>query len=245
MYRSLDFRLKNLPRLAGRALQWISCACQASRAFEWPPSQLPPTRDYNRKVPEILVHVDVSQLLVRWSAGDETALQELMPAVYAELRRLGRSTLRREARESILQPTALVHEAWIRMAGKQHLSMESRKQFYGLAAKMMRDILVDHARRRRAAKRGGSQIEIALDDANPSERPHQIDFLILDEAMTRLGGLKPRYARIAELRYMAGLTIDETAEVLSVSRATIEREWGFARAWLRRELQAGSHNPLP
>ena len=111
MYRSLDFRLKNLLRLAGRALEWISCACQASRAFECPPSQLPPTCDYNERVPEILVQVDISQLLVRWSAGDETALQELMPAVYAELRRLGRSTLRREASgefESAGQSTSTV-----------------------------------------------------------------------------------------------------------------------------------------
>src|SRR5260370_16391669 len=131
------------------------------------------------------------------------------------------------------------------MAGKQHLSMESRKQFSELAAKMMRDILVDHARRRQAAKRGGSQIEIALDDANPSERPHQVDFLILDEAMTRLGGLKPRYAQIAELRYMAGLTIGETAEGLGVSHATVEREGGFAPAWLRPELQPAPPRPPP
>jgi RNA polymerase sigma factor (TIGR02999 family) len=186
------------------------------------------------------VHVDVSQLLVRWSRGDEAALDELMPAVYAELRRLGRSTLRRGGGESVLQPTALVHEAWIRLAGKEKLSLESRKQFYGLAAKIMRDILVDHARRRQASKRGGSQVEIPLDDANPSSGPHQVDFLILHQAMTRLAGLKPRYAQIAELRYLAGLTIEETAEVLSVSHATVEREWGFARAWLRRELRQAS-----
>jgi RNA polymerase sigma factor (TIGR02999 family) len=142
-----------------------------------------------------------------------------------------------------LQPTALVHEAWLRMAGPKQLSIESRRQFYGLAAKMMRDILADQSRRRRAAKRGGSQIEIALDDANPSEQPRQVDFLILDEAMTRLGEIKQRYVQIAELRCIAGLTIDETAETLTVSHATVEREWGFARAWLRRELQAASRNP--
>jgi RNA polymerase sigma factor (TIGR02999 family) len=189
------------------------------------------------------VQADVTQLLVRWSAGDETALQELIPAVYAELRRLGRSALRRDGRECILQPTALVHEAWLRMVGPKQLSIDSRRQFYGLAAKMMRDILADQSRRRRAAKRGGSQIEIALDDANPSEQPRQVDFLILDEAMTRLGQIKPRYVQIAELRYIAGLTIDETAETLTVSHATVEREWGFARAWLRRELQAASSEP--
>src|SRR3989442_15651996 len=186
---------------------------------------------------------EVSQLLVRWSGGDESALAKLMPIVYGELRRLGRSALRREARESILQPTALVHEVWLRLAGKEQLSLESRGQFYALAAKMMRDILVDRLRRRQAAKRGGTQIEVALEDANPSERPRQVDFLILDEAMTRLAGIKSRYTQIAELRYMAGLTIEETAEALKVSHATVEREWNFARAWLRRELQAESSEP--
>jgi RNA polymerase sigma-70 factor, ECF subfamily len=187
--------------------------------------------------------MDVSQMLVRWSAGDETALEELIPIVYAELRRLGRSALRRGGHDSVMQPTALVHEAGWRMAGNKQLSIESRHQFFGLAAKMMRGILVDHLRRRHAAKRGGSQIEIALDDANASEQPRSIDFLILDEAITRLGEIGPRYQQIVELRYMAGLTIEETAEVANVSRATIEREWHFARAWLRRELQSGSDEP--
>jgi len=191
------------------------------------------------------VQIDISQLLVRWSGGDEGALQELIPAVYAELRRLGRSTLRRDSRESLLQPTALVHEAWMRIAGKPHVSMETRKQFYALAAKMMRDILVDHARRRQAAKRGGSHIEIPLDDANLAGRSQEVDYLILDDALTRLGELKPQCARIAELRYLTGLTIDETAEVLNVSHATIEREWGFARAWLRRELQSAGNSAPP
>jgi RNA polymerase sigma factor (TIGR02999 family) len=166
-----------------------------------------------------------------------------MPIVYGELRRLGRSALRREGRESILQPTALVHEVWLRLAGKEQLSLESRGQFYALAAKMMRDILVDRLRRRQAAKRGGTQIEVALEDANPSEQPRHVDFLILDEAMTRLGEIKPRYTQIAELRYLAGLTTKEAAEVLKVSHATIEREWSVARAWLRRELQSKRREP--
>ena len=163
--------------------------------------------------------------------------------VYGELRLLGRSALRRQGREPILQPTALVHEAWLLMVGNQRLSLESRRQFYALAAKMMRDILVDHLRRRRAAKRGGSRIEVALDDASPAVQPHCVDFLILDEAITRLGEIGARYPRIVELRYMAGFTIEETAEVLNVSHATIEREWNFARAWLRRELQPGRVPP--
>jgi RNA polymerase sigma factor (TIGR02999 family) len=183
---------------------------------------------------------NVSQLLAQWSAGDETARDQLIPAVYSELRRLARSALRRQAPESLLQPTALVHEAWLRIAGDdKHRLLENRRQFYGLAVKIMRDVLVDQLRGRQAAKRGGSQTRIAIDDANPSEQPRPVDFLMLDEALTRLGGIKARYAQIAELRYMAGLTIDETAETLSVSHATIEREWAFARAWLRRELRPG------
>jgi RNA polymerase sigma factor (TIGR02999 family) len=185
------------------------------------------------------VQNDVSQLLVRWSAGDQSALEDLLPAVYSELRRLSRSVMRREGSDSVLQPTALVHEAWLRMAGKQHLSLETRRQFYGLAAKMMREILVDHLRRRNSIKRGGSQIEVRFDEANPSVQPNYVDFLILDDAMTRLGEVGPRYLQIVEMRYMAGFTIEETAEVLNVSHATIEREWSFARLWLRRELQPG------
>jgi RNA polymerase sigma factor (TIGR02999 family) len=185
---------------------------------------------------------DVSHLLVRWSEGDARALEELIPIVYANLRLLGRSALRRQARESILQPTVLVHEAWLRIAGNHRLSLRSQRQFYALAAKIMRDILIDHVRRRRAAKRGGSQVEIALDDANPAVHPRYVDFLILDEAITRLEEIGVNYSRIVELRYFAGLTIEETAEVLNVSHATIEREWNFARAWLRRELQPG---PFP
>src|SRR5258708_7413035 len=189
------------------------------------------------------MQADVSQLLIRWSGGDQDALAELIPFVYGELRRLGRSALRREGREAILQPTALVPQMWMQRAGGKQLSVRSRSQFFALSAKIMRDILVDQLRRRQAAKRGGSQIEIAIDDANPSEQPRQVDFLILDEAMTRLGGIKPRYTQIAQPRYMAGLTIEETAEALNVSHATIEREWNFARAWLRRELQAENSEP--
>ena len=183
------------------------------------------------------MQTDITELLERWSAGDETARDQMIPLVYGELRRLSRSVLRRQERESLLQPSALVHEAWLRMAGHKRVSLENRRQFYGLAAKMMRDILVDQLRRRQAVKRGGSQTQIPLDEANAAAPPRQIDFLVLDEALTRLAGIKPRYAEIAELRYMSGLSIDETAETLSVSHATIEREWGFARAWLRRELQ--------
>ena len=147
---------------------------------------------------------EVTQLLLRWSEGDESALAQLMPVVYGELRRLGRSAMRRAERESILQPTALVHEVWLRLAGKDRLSLHSRAQFYALAAKLMCDILVDQLRRRQAAKRGGSQIEVALEDANPSEQPEHVDLLVLDQALTRLGEIKPRYTQMVELRYLAG-----------------------------------------
>ena len=180
---------------------------------------------------------EITQLLRRWSAGEESALRELMPIVYNELRRLARSAMRGDRGESILQPTALVHEVWLRLAGKEHLSLEGRSQFYALTAKMMRDILVDHLRRRQAGKRGGMRVEVDLNDARLSGAPRDVEFLILNDAMTRLGNLKLRYMQIVELRYLAGLTIGEAADVLKVSHATVEREWGFSRAWLRRELQ--------
>jgi RNA polymerase sigma factor (TIGR02999 family) len=125
------------------------------------------------------------------------------------------------------------------MADKQQLSLATRLQFYALAAKMMREILVDHLRRRNAAKRGGRQVEVPFDDVHASAEPRYADFLILDDAITRLGEVGTRYPQIVELRYLAGLTIDETAELLNVSHATIEREWKFARLWLRRELSSG------
>jgi RNA polymerase sigma-70 factor (ECF subfamily) len=182
----------------------------------------------------------VSQMLRRWSAGDQSALDELMPLVYGELRRLGRISLPRQRSPTVLQPTALVHEAWLRLAGNERLSLENRHQFYALAAKLMRDILVDHLRRQQALKRGGSRVRIALEDADLAAPSRDVDFLVLDDAMTRLGHIKPRYTKIVELRYLAGLTIEETADVLKLSHATIEREWTFARTWLRRELKPAS-----
>src|SRR5689334_1384558 len=139
---------------------------------------------------------DVSQVLRRWTAGDQSALDELMPLVYAELRRLGRVSLPRQRAPTVLQATALVHEAWLRLAGKQRLSLENRHQFYALAAKLMRDILVDHLRRQQAVKRGGTRIRVAVEDANLAAPSGDVDFLVLDEAITRLGQIKPRYAKI-------------------------------------------------
>ena len=185
----------------------------------------------------------VSHLLARWSEGDADALDQLMPIVYNELRSLGRGCLARRPPQAVLQPTVLVHEAWIRLAAKQELSLDSRLQFFALAAKIIRDILVDHFRRRQASKRGGSQIEVPLDAAQDPHVGSGADLLFLDQAINRLSDIKPRYARIVELKFFAGLTIEESAEVLQVSHSTIEREWNFARLWLRREL--GSHSTRP
>lgn len=182
---------------------------------------------------------NVSLLLARWSAGDPDALEHLAPIVYDELRRLSRSVMRRAGGVSLLQPTALVHEAWLRLCDKQQLSVETRLQFYALAVKMMREILLDHSRRHNAAKRGGSRIGVPFEDVHAPEKPSYIEFLVLEDALKRLGDIGSRYRQIVELRYFAGMTIEETAELLSLSHATIEREWKFARLWLRRELQAG------
>lgn len=181
---------------------------------------------------------EVSQLLLRWGEGDDAALTELMPIVYGELRRLGVAALRRrqQGRQAILEPTTLVHEAWLRLV-RQRPSLKCRAQFYGLAAKLIRDVLVDQLRRRQALKRGGCQIAVSLENDHASEQPRYLDFLILDEALTHLAGINPRYTQIVELRYLAGLTIAEAAEALNISQATVEREWSFARLWLHRELR--------
>jgi RNA polymerase sigma factor (TIGR02999 family) len=179
---------------------------------------------------------EVSRLLLRWQDGDAAALVDLAPLVYAELRKLGNAHLRRAPRQAVLQPTVLVHEFWLKLEGKQNLDLRTRVHFYALAARIMRDLLVDYCRRQRAAKRGGSCIQVALDDAAAASDGRQLDFLLLDEAMRRLGEIKPRYMQIVELKFFAGLSIEESAEALDVSRATIEREWNFARSWLRREL---------
>jgi RNA polymerase sigma-70 factor, ECF subfamily len=183
---------------------------------------------------------DVTGLLIAWSEGDVTALDALLPIVYAELRRQARRALRREATGHTLQPTALVHEAYLRLVDQRPDRWQGRSQFYGVAARCMRQVLVDAARTRRAAKRGGGAHPVTLGDveelvAAPSEEAGD-DVLALDEALTRLAVLDPEQARLVELRYFAGLTIDGTAATLGVSPATVSREWTVARRWLRREL---------
>jgi len=181
---------------------------------------------------------NITQLLLKWSEGDQTALDQLMPLVYDELRQLARSYLRRRGNQHSMQPTALVNEAYLRLVNQREVNWRNRAQFFGLAAKMMRNLLVDHVRERRAAKRGGGQYNLSLEYADQTaQRPQsQIDLIALDEALTRLAALSAQQCRIVELRFFAGLTIPETAESLSISHSTVEREWSAARAWLYSEL---------
>jgi RNA polymerase sigma factor (TIGR02999 family) len=181
----------------------------------------------------------VTQLLLEWGAGDRDALDRLLPVVFDELRRLAHAYLRRERADHTLQPTALVNEAYLRLVDQRSVRWQNRAQFFGIAANLMRQILVDHARKRAAEKRGGSDKQrLSLTQAGLIAREQEVDVLALDEAMERLAAFDSQQARIVELKFFAGLTIEETAEVLNISHATIEREWKLARAWLRRELSA-------
>ena len=183
----------------------------------------------------------VTQLLRAWGAGDAEASESLARLVYAELRRQARRALRKEGEGHTLQATALVHEAWLRLDGQHAARWESRAQFFGVAAQMMRRVLVDHARTRRAVKRGAAPVHVTLDAVEREEAASApaldaIDLLALDEALERLAAFDPQKARLVELRYFGGLSIPEAAEALGVSQATVGREWSVARMWLRREL---------
>jgi RNA polymerase sigma factor (TIGR02999 family) len=182
---------------------------------------------------------NLTQLLVRWSEGDSAAFEQLLPVVYRELRRIATRQLRRERVDHTLVPTALVHELYLRLVDQRRATWENRAHFFGLAAQLMRRILVDHARARHAAKRGDSaarvSIDVALEEAHNPAGPE--DVLAIDRALERLATLDPEQARIVELRFFAGLTVGETAHVVNRSPRTIKREWRLARAWLFRELR--------
>ncbi len=201
----------------------------------------------------------VTQLLASWRGGNQAALGELTGLVYQELRSLAQRHLRRERPNHTIQRTALVHEAFVRLVNQQSVDWQSRAHFFGLASNLMRRILVDHARARLASKRGGGMVAVSLDEiTNPSDpmdthsptgpshaEPAHIDsetdedVTAIDAALTRLNVLDERQAKIVEMRYFGGLTIEETAQVLDISDATVKREWTLARAWLRRELSKG------
>jgi RNA polymerase sigma factor (TIGR02999 family) len=177
----------------------------------------------------------VTQLLIDWSKGDQAALDKLTPFVYDELHRIARHYMRRERPGHTLQTSALVNEAYLRLVD-QSVPWQNRAHFLGIAARLMRQILVDHARAHKYAKRGGGAQKVSLDQAADLAQARASDLVALDDALNSLAAMDPHQSRIVELRFFGGLTIEETAEVVGLSHATIEREWSAARAWLRREM---------
>jgi len=180
----------------------------------------------------------VTQLLQAWSAGNAAALDALVPMVESELRRLARGYMARERRNHTLQPTALVHEAFVRLADAQHLSWQNRAHFLGITARLMRRVLVDHARDRNVQKRGGAAPRVAFEEEMAVSPPLNIDVLALDRALEALALIDERKCRVIDMRFFAGMTVEETAEALHVSTDTVKRDWRIAKLWLLRELQA-------
>ncbi len=178
----------------------------------------------------------VTQLLVEWGHGKPEALYALMPLVYHELRGLARRYLRREAPQS-LQSAGLVHEAYFRLVHQNRMSWKNRAQFIGVAAQMMRRILVDHARRRQLAKRAAAVSKLCLDETSGISERREVDLLLLDGALKNLERLNPQQSRIVELRFFGGLSIEEVAEVLQVSGSTVKRDWAMCRAWLYKQIK--------
>ena len=178
----------------------------------------------------------VTQMLLDWSEGDREALDKLIPIVYSELRLRAARYLRRERPGHTLQTTALIHETYLRLVEQKQVRWQNRAHFFGIAAQLMRRILVDHARQRDAAKRGGADLRLTLDDAMAAAPGRDVNLMALDETLTRLAEIDPRQSRVVELRYFSGLSIEETAEVLGVSPATVKLDWSMAKAWLRREM---------
>ena len=186
---------------------------------------------------------DVTLLLEQLTAGQPQAFDALLPVVYAELRRQAARYLRRERVNHTLQPTALVHEAFVRLIDQRDVRWQNRAHFFGVAAQAMRRILIDHARGNARQKRGGPAAHVTLDDGMAVTEGKSIDILALDQALERLAALDARQARVVELRFFGGLSVEETAEVMAVSPATIKREWSMAKAWLRVELGQSGHGP--
>ena len=194
--------------------------------------------------PAPIPRATVEQLVDRLESGDGGAVEELMPLVYDELRRLARHYVRQERAQSV-QATDLVHEAYLRLAGDRPQRWQGRTHFLAIAAIGMRRVLVERARARGAAKRGGDRVQVTLDDALVAGPGANVDLLALDHALSALAGLDARQARIVELRFFGGLTVEETAETLGVSPATVKRDWTLARAWLKRELDAEREGAEP
>ena len=171
-----------------------------------------------------------------WSNGDAQALEKLVPLVYRDLHRLAESHLRSESSSHTLQSTALVHEAYLRLIDQRNTRWQNRAHFFGISAQLIRRILVDHARARKAGKRGGDAAKIQIDESVAAPEQQNLDLVVLDDCLKALAAIDPQQARVVELRYFAGLTVEETAEVMHVSPTTVKREWRLARAWLHREI---------
>ena len=178
----------------------------------------------------------VTRLLIDWSNGNRDAAMGLMPIVYDELRRLARSYLQRERPDHTLQATGLVHEAYLRLVDQKTTTWQTRAHFVGVAAQLMRRILVDHARRHRTDKRGGDWTKVEFNEALAPSATRTLDIIALDDALNDLAQLNPQHSQIVELRFFGGMTTEEVAEVLDVSPRTVQREWRMARAWLRRQI---------
>ena len=183
---------------------------------------------------------DVTRLLQAWTDGDETALDQLVPLVEADLRRVARACMRRERKDHTLQATALVNEVFLRFTGARHVRWQDRAHFIGIAARLMRQVLVDHARSRGYRKRGGNAERISLADAGLEAPMPALDVIELDRALHAFAAVDARRSQVVELRFFGGLTLEETAEVLQVSVETVKRDWRLARLWLLRELTGGA-----
>jgi RNA polymerase sigma factor (TIGR02999 family) len=179
---------------------------------------------------------NITELLVGYGRGDKEALDRLMPIVYEELRRQAARYLRREQAGHTLQTTALIHEAYVRLVDQRNVQWQNRAHFFGIAAQLMRRILVDHARTKKRAKRGGSDIRVSLTEATVAVKGQDLDVVAVDEALQRLAAIDEQQSRVVELRFFSGLTVEETAEVMGISPATVKRDWSMAKAWLHREL---------
>jgi len=179
---------------------------------------------------------NVTQLLIDWGNGDKDALDALVPLVYDELRRQAARYLRRESPGHTLQTTALIHEAYLRLVDQKNVRWQNRAHFFGIAANMMRRILVDHARTKKRAKRGGSNIRVSFRDVAAPKQNQEVDVVAIDRALEKLNKIDEQQSKIVELRFFSGLTVEETATVLGISPATVKRDWSMAKAWLHREI---------
>lgn len=182
----------------------------------------------------------VTELLLDWSRGERAALDRLLPLVQQSLHDIAKGHLRHERPDHSLEPSALVNELYLRLIDQRQVSWRDRAHFFGVAAQIMRNILVDHARRRHSEKRGGAMQRVTLDGTLVAQEDDRLDVILLDDALSRLEAIFPQQGRIVELRYFSGLTIEETAEAMRISPATVKREWTLARAWLRRSMTVGT-----